>query len=97
MPLAMQQDFGTISHRLAQPGEELGITFDRRGAVPVGHDEQRGHDVGVPAQLPEPTHRSEVGWGHIVNRDEQDHRRSSPSYTSKMRSNTRSQLCSRSA
>ena len=79
MPLAMEKEFGTISHRLTQPGKEVGITFDRRSAVPVRHDEQRRHDADVPAQPPEPTHRSEVGWSHIVNRDKQGHRRSNPS------------------
>jgi hypothetical protein len=71
MTLTMENDLGTLGSAGLKPPDEMGIPVEEPFAMPVRHYQQRGSDVTRRAQAPETANRGGVGWGHIVNRDQQ--------------------------
>ncbi len=91
MPLAVEHDLRARRRPLAQPAHELGMAREIPFAMPVGDHQEGGNDAALGAEGPQPLGRRRERRGHVVNRDQQAHRRRTRRYTSKSRSKTPSQ------
>ena len=91
VPLAVEHDLRARRRPLAQPAHELGMAREIPFAMPVGDHQEGGNDAALGAEGPQPLDRRRERRGHVVNRDQQAHRRRTRRYTSKSRSKTPSQ------
>ena len=56
VPLTMQYQLGTFLSTVPQPGHKPGVMLQRPPSMPLGYDEERGHDALSNAEIPESRH-----------------------------------------
>ncbi len=86
MALTVKQNLSSVLGTLAQPGNEAAVTLEWPMAMPIRHDQQRGHDAELRAEVPRGTHIARLRRRDIVDGHDQHGRRASSWYMSKITS-----------